>query len=123
MVVDQLWDDEGFEEPQALPRDRARGHDNPAKSVTGVINKTTATTSATPPEFTSYNFVLPEAEMPSLKLNQARNHQLQREVLQAEASMAAATEAFSVAAIRVEKCEEMVTSSQASCDRCCVHSV
>ena len=106
MVVDQLWEDDVFEEPQPLAGKVTH------KSVTSAKELLTKTARDTAPESTSYNFALPEAEMPPLRANQIRFQQLQQQVLRAEADMASASEAFSVATICVEKCTELLHISK-----------
>lgn len=107
MVVDQWWDDDVFEAPEPVARRHDRAASTAANTSKGLVN-TTAAGSIIPPESSSYNFALPQSQMPSLRLNQSRFRQLQQQVLTAEADMASATEIFCVAAIRVEKCKEML---------------
>lgn len=108
MVVDQLWEDDVFEEPQPLARNVVHNSVTSRKELLA----TTAAARDTGPESTSYNFALPEAEMPALRVNQIRFQQLQQQVLRAEADMASASEAFSVATICVEKCNELLYISK-----------
>ena len=111
MVVDQLWDDEVFEAPEPVARRHDHASAQAASKSKGLVS-TAAAGSITPLETSSYNFALPESNMPSLRLNQSRFQQLQQQVLKAEADMASATNTFSVATIRVEKCKELLVLTE-----------
>ena len=103
MELEQLWDDAAFEEPEPSPREKAA-----TSTMQAFATKQRVETTSEATESFAQTLHHLGQDAPLLKLNATRFQQLQLQVIDAEADLESATAAVSGAALRVEKCEELL---------------
>ena len=103
MELEQLWDDDAFEEPGASGREKQG-----TSTVQAVAPRQHLETTSKASESFAQTLNELGRDTPLLKLNATRFQQLQLQVLKAEANLESALEAVSAAALRVETCKELL---------------